>query len=103
MEIDDAMAVGQRIRELRHALGYESATAFARHVGTTPQALSNWESGYRRIGIEEAKKLARVTGATLDWLYFGREDYLPTILSLKLDVYRKGLRPKAEAPFRLSA
>lgn len=76
MELDDAPTIGRRIRELRNARGYASAAAFVRDIGSTPQALSNWESGYRRIGLEEAWKIKKATGVTLDWIFSGDDSHI---------------------------
>jgi transcriptional regulator with XRE-family HTH domain len=103
--MDDAQTVGTRIRELRNALGYPSAADFCRAVGMTPQALSNWENGFKRIGHYEASKIRAVTGASLDYIFFGDEWLLPPLVRERLQAYRKQQRPKNEAlpSFRLSA
>jgi transcriptional regulator with XRE-family HTH domain len=75
--LDDAQTVGSRIRDLRKR-GYLTAAAFARDIGSTPQALSNWENGYKRIGLEEAWKICRATGVTLDWIFLGDDSHIST-------------------------
>lgn len=63
---------------LRIALGHEhSAAGFARLVDMTPQAWNNYETGKRRISLDEANKIVRKFGIGLDWIYYGAEDRLP--------------------------
>lgn len=72
----DKKAIGVRIVAVREALDMTPA-AFARHTGLSPQAISNWECGLRRISLDKAIRLCRATGATLDWIYFGDASGLP--------------------------
>ena len=52
------MGVGERIRRRREELRLSQAE-IARRVGTTPQAISLWELGERRIRAEFLERLAR--------------------------------------------
>jgi transcriptional regulator with XRE-family HTH domain len=95
-DMDDAKTVGSRIRDLRNALGYPSATDFARTIGSTPQALSNWERAFKRIGLDEAWKIRCATGVTLDWIYSGDDSLIQHGVALKLAAYREA-NAKADA------
>lgn len=66
-----------RIRQLRQAEGFPTATAFANKIGITTSRLSNLENGLP-LSIDVAHKIvAKVHGVSLDWLYYGKEDALP--------------------------
>ena len=73
--------IAARLVLLRDARGWNQAE-FARRLNITPQRLSNWESGTgQRIPLAGAHVVRRVTGATLDWIYYGIEDGLPSGLA----------------------
>jgi transcriptional regulator with XRE-family HTH domain len=76
-------AVAERIRLTREALGLKQA-AFARLVGIEPQALNNYESGLRRISVDQAIKICAATGVSLDWIYRGLSSGLPINLATAL-------------------
>jgi len=79
----DLRAIGERIVQTREALDM-SAADFARFVGFTTQALSNYETGYRRPNLDQAVQIVRRTGVTLDWIYFGVRSGLPMRIAMKL-------------------
>jgi transcriptional regulator with XRE-family HTH domain len=82
--MEDARAVGERLRRLREALGFKSAAAFCRFAEIGETAWNNYERGRRRIDLDQALKLAARTGASLDWIYRGQESSLPVGLASKL-------------------
>jgi len=84
VQIDRPEVIGVRLKTLREALGYDQARAFCQFVGFSDQALYNYETGKRRISLDEAAKVVSKTGATLDWVYFGVEHSLPFHLAEKL-------------------
>jgi transcriptional regulator with XRE-family HTH domain len=75
--------IARRLVVLRQALGYNQ-TAFAALIGTTPSAVNNYESGFRRPSLEVARDIVLRTGATLDWLYLGNRGGLPAHLLARL-------------------
>lgn len=75
--------IGARLKLLREAMQMEQA-AFARLVGIEPQAWNNYERGFRRISIDQAKKLCATTGVSLDWIYRGIAAGLPINLAAAL-------------------
>lgn len=79
----DLRAIGERIVQTREALDM-SAADFARFVGFSPQALSNYEVGLRRPNLDQAVQIVRRTGVTLDWIYFGVRAGLPMRIAMKL-------------------
>src|SRR5262245_54205808 len=62
--------VAQRLRVIRQALDLNQA-AMAALVGTSQQAWNNFESGRRRISIDQAILVCNATGVDLDWIYCG--------------------------------
>lgn len=68
-------AVGERIRNLREALGL-SQTEFAKQAGLVRAAVATWERGAQRPGIALAQKITDRYGVTLDWIFLGRVNTL---------------------------
>ena len=78
-------AIGHRLLLLRKALGY-SQVAMAQLMG---QAISTWamyETGERRIHIDQALKLCGTVGCSLDWIYRGNFHSLPVDLAEKIQI-----------------
>ena len=80
--------VAARLQLTREALKLSQA-ALCRMAGISPQAWNNAETGDNRISVDEAMKLCRVTGVTLDWIYRGNRTLLPSIV-LEEIVRREG-------------
>ena len=67
------VAVGERLRRSREALGLNQADV-CRRAGVTANAYNQWEKGRRLINLFDAMKLADVLNITLDWLYRGSDE-----------------------------
>lgn len=65
----------KRIRALRRAEGFgDNASRWAHHLGWTDTALSNYETGFRRVPRDAALKLYRkVAGFDPLWLWTGEK------------------------------
>lgn len=63
-------AISDRLKRTRLALGLNQAQ-WCRLTGIEPQAWNNYESGLRRISIDQAMKVCQATGITTDWIYRG--------------------------------
>ena len=74
---DSLEDIGRRIRELREAMGYDKVCLFAEFMGWSPQQLSNYETGQKRLEVSMAIQLCRKTHVTLDWIYRGEPAGLP--------------------------
>ena len=83
--------IGGRIRVLREALGYKSATLFAAFVGWSPQQLSNYEKGQKRPEVSMAILLCKKTAVTLDWIYRGETAGLPLRMASLIQDYQERL------------
>ena len=66
----EALAIGARVRQLR---GAEKAGDFARRIGIAREHLSRIESGAQVPGTETLRRLARVSGASLDFVVLGSD------------------------------
>lgn len=76
--------VGRRLRHLRQALGYRHANTFAAWLGIPSSRWNNLENGYP-LSKEVAFLLVRkISGLSLDWLYFGRTDALSMRIGRRL-------------------
>ncbi|MDC9825650.1 helix-turn-helix transcriptional regulator [Devosia sp. ZB163] len=71
--------IAKRLIALREALG-KNQSAFAALIEVSQPAMNNYEKGHRRPDIDVAIRIQVRTGATLDWIYLGRRDGLPTRL-----------------------
>ena len=60
--MDTKKEAGRRIKQAREARGYTLKAVCDQVPGLTVSRLSNWETGLRMIGVDEAKKLAPVLG-----------------------------------------
>jgi|GEM_PF-2829641 len=85
-------SIGRRLRLIRLAFGaaqgYEremSQAEIARRTGISHQAWNNAETGDNRIGLDNAMLLCGVTGASLDYIYFGNRAGLPHALAIEID------------------
>ncbi len=80
----DDSEVGDRIKRLRLALGYETCGAFAAAIGVEYNRLNNVENG-KPLGKDLAFKLVQaVPGLTTDWLWFDEGSGLPLELAKSL-------------------
>jgi hypothetical protein len=74
----------ERLVRLRKALGYPTASAFAKFLNVGQQRWANFENGFP-LSREIIFLLVRsVPGLTSDWLYFGKSDGLPVDLARRL-------------------
>ena len=62
-----------RIRELRKKAKL-SQQALADQIGVFRNTISNWETGYSQISLENAKNVAEYFGATIDYLLGSESD-----------------------------
>jgi transcriptional regulator with XRE-family HTH domain len=65
--MNEAEAMGQRLRELRQGAGF-SQPQLAEAAGVPVASLRNWEHGRRALMFSSAYRLARAMGITLDLL-----------------------------------
>lgn len=71
-------AIARRLTLLRMAVSGESQVGFSNLTGIKTNAWNNLEKARNRISLDSALELARTTGASLDWIYRGRE-YVHTL------------------------
>ncbi|EFE56213.1 MULTISPECIES: helix-turn-helix transcriptional regulator [Streptococcus] len=62
-----------RIRELRKKARL-SQQALADQIGVFRNTISNWETGYSQISLENAKNVAEYFGVTIDYLLGSESD-----------------------------
>lgn len=62
-----------RIRDLRKQSRL-SQQALADQIGVFRNTISNWETGYSQISLENAKKVAEYFGVTIDYLLGSESD-----------------------------
>lgn len=62
-----------RIRDLRKQYRL-SQQALADQIGVFRNTISNWETGYSQISLENAKKVAEYFGVTIDYLLGSESD-----------------------------
>lgn len=80
MEPTSVEDVAERLRLTREAMGWTQAE-LCRRAGISPQTWNNAETGDNRISVDEAIKLCRTTGVSLDWIYRGTRVLLPAIIA----------------------
>jgi len=62
-----------RIRELRKKARL-SQQSLADQIGVFRNTISNWETGYSQISLENAKNVAEYFGVTIDYLLGSESD-----------------------------
>ena len=62
-----------RIRDLRKQYRL-SQQALADQIGVFRNTISNWETGYSQISLENAKNVAEYFGVTIDYLLGSESD-----------------------------
>jgi transcriptional regulator with XRE-family HTH domain len=77
---DTREAVASRLKKVREILGMEKKE-FAERAGLTMQNYGPFENARRDLSLQSAKQLRATYGLTLEFLYFGKIDDLPTRIS----------------------
>ena len=73
-------AVGFRLELTRIALNRGNATAFAKSLGISPAAWSNYITGDNYISPPVALRMVKQYSVTLDWIYRGNTYGMPSEL-----------------------
>jgi transcriptional regulator with XRE-family HTH domain len=81
--MENLRCISARLKRTREALGFSQAR-WCRLVGITPSAWNNYERGANRISLDQALKICRATGISLDWIYRGLRAGMPYELACKL-------------------
>jgi transcriptional regulator with XRE-family HTH domain len=71
----DLSAIGQRLAAARKVAGLRQLD-IAEIAGVSPNAVTNWEAGTRRMKVTEAARLLPILGIDLNWLYLGDDRFL---------------------------
>lgn len=80
---DHIEAVAARLKRVREVLGL-TKKEFAERAGMTEQTYGPFENGKRELSLNAAKKLRKRYGLSLEFMYFGKIDDLPTRISKEL-------------------
>lgn len=83
----DLDQIAFRLRTLLKALkprGITSGVELCRLTGITPQAWANYVAAVSRPQLDQAMKLCRQFGLTLDWIYRGDPQGLPLELGKEI-------------------
>lgn len=70
MDATSSEEISKRIRLVREALKMSQA-ALCRLADISAQAWNNAETGDNMLTVQNAVKLCRISGVTLDWIYRG--------------------------------
>lgn len=62
--------IARRLVATREAIGITQAE-LCRRADIKPNAYNHWEKGHGRPSLDQAVRLARTLGITLDWIYLG--------------------------------
>lgn len=76
--------VGDRVKQLRLALGHAECGDFAREIGVGYNRLNNVENGHPLSKDLAFKLVQSVDGLSTDWLWYGVSDGLSVALERKL-------------------
>ncbi|WP_417517220.1 helix-turn-helix transcriptional regulator [Minwuia sp.] len=68
-------AFGDRLKAAREAMGFDTASDFARKIGVERLTYYRWERGETKpADLEHLARIRNVTGKSLDWLLLGIRD-----------------------------
>ena len=76
-------AVAARLKKVREILGLNKKD-FAERAGISEQVYGPYENARRELSLQSAKKLRKAYGLSLEFIYFGNIDDLPTRISKEL-------------------
>ncbi|MFS4579936.1 helix-turn-helix domain-containing protein [Phaeobacter sp. C3_T13_0] len=77
---DSIAAVSARLKHVRESLGFDKR-GFAEGANMSEQAYGAFENGKRELSLQAAKKLRKRYRLSLEFLYYGITDDLPTRIS----------------------
>ena len=80
---DQREAVAARLSKVRAILGL-TKKEFAERAGLTEQVYGPFENARRDLSLTAAKKLRKTYSLSLEFIYFGKIDDLPTRISKDL-------------------
>jgi transcriptional regulator with XRE-family HTH domain len=87
----DSQMVAQRLRAVMGDLELETVSQLAKLLGAERSQVSNWLQGYNLPPPRWMTILCRKRpGLTLDWIYRGVADAVPTALAIKLEALLQG-------------
>jgi XRE family transcriptional regulator len=72
-QLDVSNQTQNRIKELRKQARLSQQT-LADQIGVFRNTISNWETGYSQISLENAKKVAEYFGVTIEYLLGSESD-----------------------------
>ncbi|MEN3977189.1 helix-turn-helix transcriptional regulator [Emcibacter sp. SYSU 3D8] len=75
--LDQLSGFAERLRLVREACGYASRRAFAQALGIEEAAYRKYERAESYPQPETLGRIRQLTGATVDYLYFGEQAGLP--------------------------
>ncbi|EHK57659.1 helix-turn-helix domain-containing protein [Allomesorhizobium alhagi] len=84
-------SIGQRLARVREALGWNQST-LATSLGMSTQRWNNYEKGKTLPPPDVLAKFWQTTGATSDYILFGRRDGMSVELIKKLDAQQRAQR-----------
>jgi transcriptional regulator with XRE-family HTH domain len=76
--------IGERLRKLRVAAGYANQVEYADALNISPQRYNHWERGRRLPDLWAIGRICSMTGATADWIFFGRVGAMPVDLMRRI-------------------
>lgn len=88
----DPQRVALRLRAVMADQDLETVSDFARYLGAERSQVSNWLQGYNLPPVHWMDALCQKRrGLTLDWVYKGVADAVPTALAIKLEALEQGM------------
>lgn len=70
MKKKEDIILGNRIKDIRIRLNYDQKR-FAKEIGATVSALSNWENGRNKPNMEKLSNIAKIGNTTVEELLYG--------------------------------
>ena len=80
---DSREAIAARLKRVREIIGL-GKKEFGEKAGISEQAYGAYENGRRDLSLQSAKKLRKTYRLSLEFLFFGNVDDIPTKISKEL-------------------
>lgn len=103
MKKSEDISIGRRIRDIRLGKNkfntkYDQAS-FAKLIGSTVSALSNWENGRNKPNYNMLKKIADIGEISIDTLVYGQDLDYSSFSELSLSIIEGGVLTDKEKSF----
>lgn len=93
------MEIGQRLKQVRMALNFETRPAFAQMLGISRSQLKEMEDGRQWVSLELARQLYQRWNVQLMWLFFKEGSMFDKSEAPENDIFAAGAVAESEVQY----